>query len=53
MRVLDIGIMRHVQVFQHLLGDALEHRRANLAALMQSDGRVENHGDGYCRAVDR
>ena len=36
--VLQLDVVRHVHVFQHLLRDALEDRSRNLPALMQSIG---------------
>ena len=45
LRILHIQIVRHVQIFQHLLRNSLEHRRANLPALVQSDWRIKNHGN--------
>ena len=46
-------IMRHMQVFQHLLRDALEHWRRNLATLMQSHGGIKNHRNYDLRIVHR
>jgi hypothetical protein len=43
----------HVHVFEHLLGNALKHRGANLAALMQSYRRIKNYGNSYRRAINR
>ena len=51
--LLHVHVVRHVQVFQHLLRDSLEDRGANLSALMQADRRIEDHGDGDGRSVDR
>ena len=47
-----LNVMRDVQILEHLLHDPLEDRRRNLASLMQTDGRVENHDHCNLRIVD-
>ncbi len=41
--VLRLHVMRHAVVGQHLLGNALEDRRRDLAALVQPARRIQNH----------
>src|SRR6266478_2454822 len=36
-------IARHIQIWQYLLGDSLENRRGNLAALVLPHGRIQRH----------
>ncbi len=46
-------IVRHRQIRQHLLGDALEYRPAHFAAVMRADRRIEHHQDRDRRIVHR
>src|SRR5437762_2152964 len=42
-----------MEIFQYLLGNPLEHRGSDLSPLMQTNGRIQNHGNRNCRVVDR
>ena len=46
-------IVRHMQIFEHLLRNAFEYRSSNLAALVRSHCRIENHRDHNLRIVHR
>ena len=48
----QLHIVRHMQVFQNLLCDALKHRRGDLAALVQPDRRIEDDRDCHGGIVD-
>ena len=41
----QFDVMRHVQILQYLLGDALENRCGDLTSLMQAHCRIEDHRD--------
>src|SRR5215475_7262470 len=44
-------VVRNMQILKHLLRYAAKHRSRNLSALMQADGRVEDHGYDDLRVV--
>ena len=48
----ELHIVRHVQVFKNLLGNALKHRRGHLPALVQTNGRVKDDRNGDGGIVD-
>jgi len=44
-------IVRRVQIFEHLLGHAMKHRRRYLAALMEPNGGIQNYRDYDLRII--
>src|SRR3954462_11886613 len=44
--------MRHMEVFEHLLGNATKDWGGNLSALVGPNGRVQDHRDNDVRIVE-